>query len=52
VKRLKVKLIKPHEHGGVRYRTGDTIKLRPDQAQRLKAWGVAEELKDNKKREG
>lgn len=41
---VKVKLLKPHEHEGRRYDKGKVIEVRQDQAQRLKAWGVAEML--------
>ena len=39
-KRIEVKLAKPHRHRGVLYQPGDTIELRPDQAERLKKQGV------------
>ena len=39
-KRIEVKLAKPHRHRGILYQPGDTIELRPDQAERLKKQGV------------
>ena len=39
-KRREVTLAKPHRHRGVLYQPGDTIELRPDQAERLKKQGV------------
>jgi hypothetical protein len=41
---VTVKLLKPHTHADVQMETGDTLDLLPDQAQWLKAEGVAEIL--------
>lgn len=41
---VTVKLLKPHTHAGVEMAPGDTLELLSDQAQWLKAEGVAEIL--------
>jgi len=45
VKKVKVRLLKSHEHAGKKCEKGKVIEVREDQAQRLKSWGVAEEVK-------
>jgi len=41
---VTVKLLKPHTHAGADKAPGDTLELLPDQAEWLKAEGVAEIL--------
>jgi hypothetical protein len=41
---MRIKLIKPHTHGGRRYPVGAELELRPEQAGWLVAQGVAESI--------
>jgi len=39
---VEVVLLKPHIHAGREYGAGERVRIRPDQAERLKARGIAD----------
>lgn len=52
---MKIKLLKPHEHGGIFLIAGETLELHQDQAEWLIAAGVAiaiETVKPSQKTQG
>lgn len=49
MKKIKIKLKKTHEHAGEIYKEGDILEVRQDQAQRLRAWGIATDIKKEDK---
>lgn len=47
--KIKMKLKKPHTHGGKDYRPGDTIEVREGQAIWLERLGIAEKKEKTEK---